>query len=339
MMKENEKELSNLIDKACDLNAKLSAKELHQIDFLLGSEQEDESVTQLIRQDWEEKYKGFDEMNYERIFDRVKQRIRTHNGKRLSFIQFLYRCAAVLLLPLLGLSIYLFIQTNTLNRPVNLEEIVETLEPPVMQSKITLSDGSVVTLKDGSRLNLKNNFSGNTREVILDGEAFFDIARNPNKPFIIHTGRIRTTVLGTSFSIKAMSGDSTITVTVAEGKVKVEDGSKLLATLGANQQFIHGIEDYHSQEKTSGVEQEKIPEVEIDLRTHELIFSNMSFGDITQELAGRYGVNIVVENETLKRQRTNALLDNRNSIDALLEFLCASQQATYTVEGKTYVIK
>ena len=325
-------EIFTLLDKPCDPNAQLSREELYQLDFLFSNEQEDECITQWMQRDWEENPEGFDYMNYEYVFDRVKRQVETNRSKRLSFIQFFYRCAAVFLFPFIGLSIYFFMQTNNLSRSANVE-IVEILDPSGTQAKITLSDGSIVTLKDGSQINQKNNFNGKTREIEFEGEASFDIVDNPYKPFIIHTGRIRTTVLGTSFSIKAVPGDNSITVTVAEGKVKVEDGFELLATLEANQQFIHGIETEYLQKKAINVEHNT------GWQLHELIFSNMPFGDIVKELTVRYGVSIVFENEELKQRRITALLDNRDSVDAMLKLLCATHQASYTVEGKKYTIK
>ena len=346
-MKKNENHLSTLLDKTCDPNAKLSTEELHQIDFLLGDKQEDESVTQLMQQDWKENYTGFDDINYVRISNRMKKQMETNHNKQLSVTRFFYRSAAVLLLPLLGLSTYLLIQTIDTNQPVRSEVIAEILDSPRIQSRVVLPDGSIVALWDDSQLNLDANFlSGKTREVTLEGEAFFDIAHNPNKPFIIHAKGIRTTALGTAFTVRAVSGETSITVTVVEGKVKVEDGSNLLATLEANQQFIYGIETVHSQEKMIDVEKEDVEKeivekvaVEIDWQPHELIFRNMPFSDIVQDLAVRHNVNIVFESEYLKRQRIDALLDNRNSIDALLKFLCDLQYATYTVQGNTYTIK
>ena len=329
-MKENEKELSILLDKSCAPNAELSREELQQIDFLLGDEREDELVTQWLQQRWEKKWENLGNVNCERVFARMKQQMGTEHSKRLSFMQILYRSAAILLLPLLGLSAYFIVQNAALKSATH-TEIVEILDHPETQSRIVLSDGSIVTLKDGSRLNQKNNFSGRTREITLEGEAFFEIAHNPNRPFIIHTGSVRTTVLGTSFSIKAIPGETSITVTVIEGKVKVEDGEKLLAILQADQQFIYGIELDHWKEKTV--------EAEASWTPHELIFINMPFGDIAQELAVRYNVNIVFQNEALKRERISVLLDGSNSIDELLRFLCTWKQATYTVQGNTYTIK
>jgi len=362
MKNENEqKKLFALLDKFDEQNAELSTKELHQIIFILGSERE--KANQWTQQHWEKTYEGFDKVNYKRISDRMKQQMGTtelasstklNTDKRLSFTQILYRSAAALLLPFIGLSIYFFAQTININKPMHTEIVAEVSEQheylslPGVWSKIKLPDGTTIAMSEGGQLDLDANFlSGNTREISLEGEAFFDIAHNPQKPFIIHTKGIKTTALGTSFTVKAMPDESLITVTVVEGKVKVEDCSNLLATLETNQRFIYGIETEQLQEKTAETEMVKVEvvdvvtekETEIDWQPHDLIFRNMSFGDIAQVLAVGHGVNIVFENENLKRQRIDVLLDNRNSIDELLKFLCDSQRAYYTVEGKTYKIK
>src|SRR5690606_2859673 len=85
-----------------------------------------------------------------------------------------------------------------------------------------LPDGSTVIVGVGSKLNYPSSFDSlRTREVYLEGQAYFDIRHNPQKPFIIHTGKVATTVLGTSFNIKAWPEDQDITVTVTRGKVRV----------------------------------------------------------------------------------------------------------------------
>ena len=347
MINENEKELFTLLYEFCDPSAQLSIKKLHQIDLLLGSKRGDECVSQLMQRGWEEDSEDFGKENYERIFDRVKQQMETSQSKRLSFMHFFQRIAAILLLPLLGLSSYFLVQTITSNQTTDTklsEQTVATLDFAL--PAVVLSDGTTVTLQEGSRLNQKNDFNGNTREVTLEGEGFFDIAHNPDKPFIVHAKGIKTTALGTVFTVKAMPGETSITVTVVEGKVKVEEGAKLLTTLEANQQFIYGIEIELSHEKMAEaekvevvVEKEVEKEKEINWQPYDLIFRNMPFSDIVRELAVKHSVNIVVENEELRRRRISTLLDNRNPIEMLLELLCTSQQAAYTVQGNTYVIK
>ena len=180
---------------------------------------------------------------------------------------------------------------------------------------------------------MRSNFEGNTREILLEGEAYFDIISDPSRPFIIHTGRIRTTVLGTAFAIKAMPGESLITITVAEGKVKVEDGDRLLTFLETDQQLVFDIEYEFVQELI--VEAER----ELSWIPNELIFRNMSFGEIVRKLSGIYNVEIMFANEQLKHQRITTSLDRRESIETLLKILSAAQQANFTSDEDVFIIQ
>ncbi|SEN54216.1 protein of unknown function [Mucilaginibacter gossypiicola] len=85
----------------------------------------------------------------------------------------------------------------------------------------TLADGSKIWLNAGSKLTYPETFRGEKREIKLEGEAFLDVAHDPAKAFIIHTGNVRTQVLGTSFNIKAYANESFIKVDVLSGKVGV----------------------------------------------------------------------------------------------------------------------
>ena len=89
------------------------------------------------------------------------------------------------------------------------------------QSTVVLSDSSIILLNAGSTLAYPEYFDGNVREVTLIGEAFFEVKKNPDKPFIIKAGEVVTTVLGTSFNVNAYPYQDKIQVTVASGKVQV----------------------------------------------------------------------------------------------------------------------
>jgi ferric-dicitrate binding protein FerR (iron transport regulator) len=209
----------------------------------------------------------------------------------------------------------------------------ERNDPQYGITRIKLPDGSTVLLRDGSWLNMKSSFEGNTREVSLQGEAFFDVASNPEKPFIIHTGKVKTTVLGTSFSIKAIPADPVITITVTSGKVKVEDEKILLAMLEADKQLVYNTRSNHVTEKMVDAR------IVSDGWSHNLIFRNSTFESITQEISTIYEVTILFEKETLKQRQITASLDNRDSIETILDLLCTAQRAYYVKEGDAYVIK
>ncbi|MBD1387366.1 FecR domain-containing protein [Mucilaginibacter rigui] len=88
-------------------------------------------------------------------------------------------------------------------------------------ASLTLADGTKIWLNGGSKLSYPEAFRGDKREITLTGEAFLDVAHNATKAFIVHTGNIRTQVLGTSFNVKAYPEDSFVKVDVVTGKVGV----------------------------------------------------------------------------------------------------------------------
>lgn len=98
-----------------------------------------------------------------------------------------------------------------------LEQINNSNKPQI----VTLSDGSSVLLQPKSKLSYPKVFTGNERNVYLSGEAFFEISKNPKKPFFVHANEIITKVVGTSFRIKAYTDQSNVEVLVRTGKVKV----------------------------------------------------------------------------------------------------------------------
>ena len=243
-----------------------------------------------------------------------------------------YYSAAATVLLCLSFGVLFLIQQGEISTE-ELAQTTEWVETQAPISHVRLPDGSTVALRGNSRLDMRSNFEGSTREILLEGEAYFDIISDPSRPFIIHTGRIRTTVLGTAFAIKAVPGESLITITVAEGKVKVKDGDRLLTFLEADQQMIFDIEYEFVQELMIDAE------TEISWRPNELIFRNMSFGDIVRKLSGIYGIGIVFEDELLKQRRITTSLDRRESIETLLTVLSTAQQAYHIFDGDVFTIK
>lgn len=103
------------------------------------------------------------------------------------------------------------------------EKIVynELVVPKCGEYKLRLSDGSLVILNSGSKLRYPVNFSGDLREVFLCGEACFEVAKNPDKPFVVRTDRTDVQVLGTLFNVSAYSDEENTEVTLVNGRVQV----------------------------------------------------------------------------------------------------------------------
>jgi len=97
----------------------------------------------------------------------------------------------------------------------------EKLVAEIQIEEVKLSEGSIVTINSRTKLTYPKRFEKNKREVELSGEAFFEVAKDPDRPFIINAGDIRIEVLGTSFNVKAYEDQEEIEVTVSTGKVAV----------------------------------------------------------------------------------------------------------------------
>jgi len=117
--------------------------------------------------------------------------------------------------------------------------------------QIALPDSSIIWLNAGSRLRVPLAFTGHLREVeLLEGEAFFNIKRNPQHPFIVHTTDLKVQVLGTSFNISAYKSLKTIKVSVSTGKVGVTKNNHILAMLLPNQQLSYNTGTAKYEQKT-----------------------------------------------------------------------------------------
>src|SRR5581483_2908966 len=147
---------------------------------------------------------------------------------------------------------------------------------------LTLPDGSHVLLQANSQLQYPDAFDAATREVTLTGEAYFDIAHNPAHPFIIHSGNIKTTVLGTAFNIKAWPADKEVTITVTRGKVKVENEKGLVSILTRDQQL--SINTRVNTAKQPAVNAENV----VSWKNSEYTLDDMTLADALTELEVRY---------------------------------------------------
>lgn len=223
---------------------------------------------------------------------------------------------------MLAVSITLFVYwpaKKTSTDPVELA----TLSVPVNQKKrITLDDGSVVWINSSTELKYPKKFTGNTREVFLSGEAYFDIHHDATKPFIVHTGTVKTTVLGTSFNINASKDLNTVVVTVTRGKVSVADQTHVLAYITPNQQLTYNLRNKIEHKIT-------IDAQSVIAWQGDLYFDDITFEDAAGILQHRFNVKIDFSNNKIKTCRFSGTALKGNNLDQILKIVCAFNQASY----------
>ncbi|RPE13410.1 FecR family protein [Chitinophaga lutea] len=241
--------------------------------------------------------------------------------------------AAAVLAPIIGIGAILwFSRPSTPAAGDNAPVLAVAAKKPDSKRFILLPDSSTVVLREGSSLKYPEQFTGSTREVTLIGEGYFDIRHQPGKPFLIHSGKVVTTVLGTAFNIKAYPDQPSVTVTVKKGKVKIEEekGGKLLGILTPDQQIVYNPEKV----ETLPV---KAEETVAWLRKG-MDFNAVPFEDIARQINEQYQVDIRFANEVMKQCRIRATFEGTETLDKVLFVLCTVSNASYTISGNEVVI-
>jgi ferric-dicitrate binding protein FerR (iron transport regulator) len=203
---------------------------------------------------------------------------------------------------------------------------------------IHLPDGSKILLNENSSIEFnQESFNTKTREVTLSGEAYFDIKRNEKKPFIVHTGEVRTQVLGTAFNIKANSKTPEVEVTVERGKVQVGDLKKVYGVITPNQQIKVNTTNL-SYEQNNNVS----AAIVMEWKSKYLILDNINMEEAIAMISQKYKVPITLSNENIKNCRITASFLNDEDLDHILKVVCSvieteyhfTQNGAVVLEGK-----
>lgn len=205
--------------------------------------------------------------------------------------------------------------------------------------RIYLIDGSTVILEKGATLVYKPSLNDETREVSLEGNAFFDIAKDPKRPFMVHTGGIVTKVLGTSFEVKADPKLDDIHVAVRTGKVSVyRDGYP--GTAQTVYVLPHQEVVYYKKEQNL-VFQSNAPAQLLTAPTAEIVFLNFEdepVNAILDQLGKMYHIHILSNRDSLSNCRLTTSLQNEKLTDQL-SIICKAVNAGYEMKGDTVWIK
>lgn len=220
-----------------------------------------------------------------------------------------WKLAAIFLL-LIVAGASLFFYSNREN-PTSIIAWQERTNPPGQKSTIHLSDGTLIKLNSNSQLRFPENFTETKREVYLEGEAFFEVAKDASRPFLIHSGKVATEVLGTSFNIRMR--DSSTEISVATGKVKVTMDSVQEILLPYEKITVWEAEKKWERKQTSLVN-------ELAWKNNTILLTNATLEEAARVLENWYGVTIEFENESIKECRITGTYENeslRNILEAI----------------------
>jgi ferric-dicitrate binding protein FerR (iron transport regulator) len=214
-----------------------------------------------------------------------------------------------------------------------------------LPKRLTLSDRSTVTLEPGAKIVFPASFAGDKRTVQLTGNAFFEITRNPDQPFLVYSGKIITRVLGTSFRIKNNAKDKALEVEVVTGKVSVFENREAFSEGDSADNQDNGVVLTPNQRVTYFAESRHlmtglVPEpVKASQATGEakMIFNDEKLEKIAATLQETYGIEIVFANDRIAHCSFTGDLTDMQLYDKLA-LVCKSNGADYEVKGTRILI-
>ncbi|MFT4031251.1 MAG: FecR domain-containing protein [Siphonobacter sp.] len=247
--------------------------------------------------------------------------IRVYSSRKKS-----YWFVAASITLLIGLST-LFLLVQQRKNPARQQlpvEWVHRTNPNGKKARIQLSDGSTVLLNAGSTLHYPKTFSGDKRELRLEGEAYFSVAHDSLSPFIVHTGSVDTKVLGTEFNIAGYTPEKIVSITLVKGSVQVSTPQQ--STLMYPGQKV---------EYKGNMLHTTVLNTELDLgwKDGKLVFQNADFETIALAIQRTYGYKVINRSAVRSWQYTGIF--QNEPVTTVIDKICFSKHLNYTVTKQT----
>ena len=317
-------EYLNLITKK--LSGEINADEEQKLQLWLDSSADNREVYASYERTWKEMDRVQDKTSRE--IDQEWSRLEgvldfseeAQDSKERSLFSSSYRIAAAIALFLIaGFVAYYFINTG------GNEQLVALVETQAIE----LSEGSVVTVNSNSKLTYPKEFKEDRRQVELSGEAFFEIAEDPKRPFIIDAGEVWVEVLGTSFNVKAYEHLSEIEVTVSSGRVaiypKERPNERVVLVKGQKAVF------YRSNTKIEAALNDDINFA--SWKTKQIIFEDTPMPEVVRIINEIYKSDIRLIGDQLVDCPVTTTFDNQ-SLESILNVLESTLELTIEQDGQ-----
>jgi len=368
----NDRFIRLLTNELCD---QLTDSEREELNALLHTNQEYRDQRELLKEYWE-KDKGEHETN-SAMFKKVMEKIKTSHPDRpdvtLSSASDTpnepvrprkipraarYSVAAAVLLTI-GATAYFFRPARNNRESVALRWMQKTTHP-TKKDQLTLSDGTIVTLNSATTIKYPDHFGDSTREVYLEGEAYFDVSKDPVHPFIIHTDKMNIRVLGTSFNVKSYQSEPLGEASLINGSIEVtlNDRPSDRIILKPKEKLI--VQNNGSMKKAatpnpspSDTTSHKTTRysltnltyfhntaatvVETSWVENKLVFSEKDFIDLSGQLERWYGVHIRFANDRVKHYNFTGFFE-KETLPEALDALKMIEQFNYKITDSTVYI-
>ena len=287
-----------------------------------------------IKKSWEltDKSDKMKNINTDTAWNKLHARIENDEStvtiKKNLLVKKFMSYAAIFIL-LLGFSFSGYLLYNSPLNPI-LYNLIEASNSE-LNKKVVLPDGSCVYLYSNSKIRFPKEFSKNNRKVNLKGEAFFEIVKNPEKPFIVSAKNARVKVLGTSFNVKANLPNKKVEVFVKTGKVILYKRNNEHANVILKPGNLGILSNNEiSKKQNTNVNY-------LSWKTNDLIFKNNKLEDVISVINKTYNVKILFESSVIKNLRITSTF-SKQPIDTVLEVICSTFNLNYKVKDTKEIV-
>ena len=268
-----------------------------------------------------------DAMDMEKELSKVKRKMKT-TGHPIAWWKWMQRAAAVLFIPM-AITVLLLLNQNTLSSAY--VQMLEVETQPGVVTSFRLPDSTLVYLNSASTLRYPSIFTGDTREVSLSGEAYFDVTKDPDHRFIVSTSQnSKVEVLGTRFNLEAFDDMEEVITTLVEGKVEFKfrkAGNEQKMIMKPGQKTVYNKKSEEIQVKdTSG-------EPELSWKDMKVIFEHTTLKDALRMLEKRYNVEFIVKTSKYDKYTFTGTFTDQY-VDEILENFKISSHIRWRNVGK-----
>lgn len=300
------------------------------LEWFKSSEAKEEIFSSYLNR-WENASTDLSDEIQIRMFENIQEKISNVEqvlpAKRKSLRSYIKPIAIVAsLLLIVGISVYY----TTKQSMFSSKEFVVSVAKG-QKASLTLPDGTLVWLNSDSKIKYDNTYNADDRRLTLEGEAYFEVAKEKEKPFIVSTSNIDVQALGTKFDVKSYQNDKDITVTLVEGRLKV--GNEVSETiLNPDERLVYNRQDrLFTKSDIYGTANIAV------WRDNELAFYGECLEDVGKVLSRIYNVNIIFTSEDAKGFSFYGVIKN-NSLSNVLNIISMTAPIKYEIYNDTIQI-
>lgn len=306
-----------------------------EVEILLRWLKDKKDFREWMDREWDVTSADIDLTLQQKLFRQIKEEVDlktkaaspVKDNKLRNLFLFTLRIASVIILLLTtGFSVYYYTK-----KQMAMPDMIVSVEKG-QKANVVLPDGSKVAVNSDSRLTYGSRFNEKERVIMLEGEAYFEIAPDEKRPFIIETNELKVRALGTSFNVKSYEEENNASAVLMTGRVEVASGRDCLI-LNPNERILF---DKHTGSMTKSIVEDA--DAFVNWRYNKLTFNGETFESIVYTLERYYNIRIIFETESLKKYRFTGTTAN-TSLESILQIFSLTSPLSYEVKDSTIILR